>query len=138
MIGFSTIVPKASVFVPVLEQTFVAAILSWVDWALYRASRDSRTSRADAVLLDLIFGLLTVAVVVICFSVFLRLWQELWYWLLRSVTQNYLDASGNSLAPHDLGEWRVKTVISGLHRKRRRRFTNPSPRLVYRIMPPTS
>jgi hypothetical protein len=33
------------------------------------------------------------------------------------------------------GERRVKAVISGRHRKRRRAWTNPSPRLVYWIMP---
>jgi hypothetical protein len=51
-----------------------STMLSWIDLALYRASRDPRTSKADAVLLDLIFGLLTVSVVVIWFGVFLKLW----------------------------------------------------------------
>ena len=37
-----------------------------------------------------------------------------------------------------VGERRVMTVISGRHRKRRRAWTNPSPRLVYWIMPLTS
>ena len=49
--------------------------------------------------------------------------------------------SSRSLAPATYsppGERRVKTVISGRHRKRSRRCTNPSPRLVYRIMPATS
>ena len=33
--------------------------------------------------------------------------------------------------PSRAGERRVKAVISGRHRKRRRALTNPSPRLVY-------
>ncbi len=74
MIGFSTIAPEASALVPVLTHTFVATVLSWVDFVLYKASRDPRTSKADAVVLDLVFGLLTVAVVIVWFGVFLRLW----------------------------------------------------------------
>ena len=74
MIWFSTIVPEASALVAAAAQTFVAAVLSWVDFVLYRASRNPRTSKADAVVLDLVFGLLTVVVVVIWFGAFLRLW----------------------------------------------------------------
>ena len=71
---FPAIMQEASVLLPVLAQAFVATTLSWIDLVLYKASRDPRTSKADAVLLDLIFGLLTVSVVVIWFGVFLRLW----------------------------------------------------------------
>ena len=49
----------------VLAQTFVVVVLAWIGHALHKASRDPKTPRGDAVLLDLGFGLGTVVILVL-------------------------------------------------------------------------
>ena len=50
---------------PVLAKTFAAVLLTWMGVALYRAARNPRTTRGDAVLLDLGLGLVTVTAAVL-------------------------------------------------------------------------
>ena len=51
-----------------LAQVVVVAVLAWIGYALYAASRDPKTSRGDAVLLDLGLGLNAVTVLVLTLS----------------------------------------------------------------------
>ena len=51
-----------------LAQDVVVAVLVRIGYALHKASRDPKTSRGDAVLLDLGFGLNAVAVLVLTLS----------------------------------------------------------------------
>ncbi|MDP9455614.1 MAG: hypothetical protein CYG60_07405 [Actinobacteria bacterium] len=48
-----------------LAQVFVVAVLAWIGHALLKASRDPKTPRGDAVLLDLGLGLGAVAILVL-------------------------------------------------------------------------
>ena len=50
---------------PVLADILVAVLLSWIDLILYNTSQNAATHKADAMLLELGFGLLTVAVLVL-------------------------------------------------------------------------
>lgn len=45
-------------------------LLSWIDLTLYKTSQNAATHKADAVLLELGFGLLTVAVMVLWIGIF--------------------------------------------------------------------
>lgn len=56
-----------------LAHLLVAAVLAWIGYALYKASRDPRTHRGDAVLLDLGLGLDAVVVVVLTLNASLRI-----------------------------------------------------------------
>ena len=53
-------------------QLVAAAVLAWIGYALHKASRDPKTRRGDAVLLDLGLGLDAVAVVVLVLNVSMR------------------------------------------------------------------
>jgi hypothetical protein len=70
MNGLSAIISEASAFVPVLADILVAVLLSWIDLNLYKTSQSTATHKADAVLLELGFGLLTVAVMVLWIGIF--------------------------------------------------------------------
>ena len=59
------IIPGVSAFVPMLGDVLVAVLLSWIDLILYHTSQNAATHKADAMLLELGFGLLTVAVLVL-------------------------------------------------------------------------
>ncbi len=73
MNGVSTVIPGASEFVPVLANILVAVLLSWIDLTLYKTSQNATTHKADAVLLELGFGLLTVAVLVLWLDTLLEI-----------------------------------------------------------------
>jgi hypothetical protein len=73
MNSVSTIIPGVSAFVPVLGDILVAVLLSWIDLTLYKTSQNAATHKADAVLLELGFGLLTVAVLVLWLGIFLEI-----------------------------------------------------------------
>lgn len=63
MNGFSApIIPIIFASVPVVADILVAVLLSWIALTLYKTSRNTATQKADAILLELGFGLLTVAV----------------------------------------------------------------------------
>jgi hypothetical protein len=70
MNGLSTILSEASEFVPVLADILIAMLLSWIDLTLHKTSQSAATHKADAVLLDLGVGLLTVAVLVLWLDIF--------------------------------------------------------------------
>lgn len=70
MNGLSAIISETSAFVPVLADILVAVLLSWIDLTLYETSQSAATHKADAVLLELGFGLLTVAVMVLWIGIF--------------------------------------------------------------------
>jgi hypothetical protein len=73
MNGVSTIKLGDSAFVPVLANILVAVLLSWIDLTLYKTSQKAAAHKADAVLLELGFGLLTVAVLVLWLDTFLEI-----------------------------------------------------------------
>jgi hypothetical protein len=64
MNGLSAIIPGISASVPVLADILVAVLLSWIDLTLYKTSQNTAIHKADAMMLELGFGLLTVAVMV--------------------------------------------------------------------------
>jgi hypothetical protein len=70
MNGLSAIISEPSAFVPVLADILAAVLLSWIDLTLYKTSQNTATHKADAVLLELGFGLLTVAVMVLWIGIF--------------------------------------------------------------------
>ena len=57
----------------VLAQVFVIAVLVWIGHALHKASRDPKTPRGDAVLLDLGFGLGTVLILVLVINTSMKM-----------------------------------------------------------------
>jgi hypothetical protein len=59
--------------VPVLADILVAVLLSWIDLTLYRTSQNAATHKADAMLLELGFGLLTIAVMVLWLGIVLEI-----------------------------------------------------------------
>jgi hypothetical protein len=73
MNGFSALIPGISASVPVLADVLVAVLLSWIDLTLYRTSQNTATHKADAMLLELGFGLLTIAVVVLWLGIVLEI-----------------------------------------------------------------
>ena len=73
MNGFSAIIPGIFASVPVLADILVAVLLSWIDLTLYRTSQNAATHKADAMLLELGFGLLTVVVMVLWFGLVLEI-----------------------------------------------------------------
>jgi hypothetical protein len=73
MNGFSALIPGISASVPVLAEILVAVLLSWIDLTLYRTSQNAATHKADAMLLELGFGLLTVVVMVLWFGIVLEI-----------------------------------------------------------------
>ena len=58
---------------PVLAEILVAVLLSWIDLTLYRTSQNAATHKADATLLELGFGLLTIAVMVLWLGIVLEI-----------------------------------------------------------------
>jgi hypothetical protein len=64
MNGLSAIIAGISASVPVLADILVAVLLSWIDLTLYKTSQNTAIHKADAMMLELGFGLLTVAVMV--------------------------------------------------------------------------
>ena len=72
MNGFSVLIPGLSASVPVLAEILVAVLLSWIDLTLYRTSQNAATHKADAMLLELGFGLLTIAVMVLWLGIVLE------------------------------------------------------------------
>jgi hypothetical protein len=74
MNGFSAaITPGISASVSVLADILVAVLLSWIDLTLYKTSQNSATHKADATLLELSFGLLTIAVMVLWLGIVLEI-----------------------------------------------------------------
>ena len=73
MNGFSALIPGISASMPVLADILVAVLLSWIDLTLYRTSQNAATHKADAMLLELGFGLLTVVVMVLWFGLVLEI-----------------------------------------------------------------
>jgi hypothetical protein len=73
MNGFSVIIPGISASVPVLADILVAVLLSWIDLTLYETSQNAATHKANAMLLELGFGLLTVAVMVLWIGIVLEI-----------------------------------------------------------------
>jgi hypothetical protein len=73
MNGFSAIIPGISASVPVPADILVAVLLSWIDLTLYKTSQNAATHKADAMLLELGFGLLTVAVMVLWLDIVLEI-----------------------------------------------------------------
>ena len=74
MNGFTAaITPGISASMPVLADILVAVLLSWIDVTLYRTSQNAATHKADAMLLELGFGLLTVVVMVLWFGLVLEI-----------------------------------------------------------------
>ena len=61
---------------PVLANILVAVPLSWIDLTLYKTSQNAATHKADAMLLELGFGLLAVAVMVLWLGIVL----EIFFW----------------------------------------------------------
>ena len=57
----------------VLAQIFVVVVLAWIGHALHKASRDPKTPRGDAVLLDLGFGLGTVVILVLVLNTSMKM-----------------------------------------------------------------
>jgi hypothetical protein len=55
-----------------LAQLLAAVVLTWIGYELYKASRDPRTHRGDAVLLELGLGLDAVMVFVQALSALMR------------------------------------------------------------------
>ncbi len=72
MNGISAITPGISASVPVLADILVAVLLSWIDLTLYKTSQNAATHKANAMLLELGFGLLTVAVMVLWLGIVLE------------------------------------------------------------------
>ena len=72
MNGFSALIPGISASMPVLADILVAVLLSWIDLTLYRTSQNDATHKADAMLLELGFGLLTIAVMVLWLGIVLE------------------------------------------------------------------
>lgn len=58
-----------------LAQVVLVVVLGWIVYALYKASRDPRTDRGDAVLLDLSLGLSAVTVLVLVLNALMRLFS---------------------------------------------------------------
>ena len=56
-----------------LAQVVVVAVLGWIGYALYEASRNPGTDRSDAVLLDLGLGLDAVTVLVLVLNASMKL-----------------------------------------------------------------
>jgi hypothetical protein len=73
MNGFSVLIPGLSASVPVLAEILVAVLLSWIDLTLYRTSQNAATHKADAMLLELGFGLLTIAVMILWLGIVLEI-----------------------------------------------------------------
>jgi hypothetical protein len=73
MNGSSANIPGISASVPVLADILVAVLLSWIDLTLYKTSKNAATHKADAMLLELGFGLLTVAVMVLWLGIVLEI-----------------------------------------------------------------
>lgn len=73
MNGSSPIIPGISASVPVLADILVAVLVSWIDLTLYKISQNTATHKANAVLLELGFGLLTVAVMVLWLGIVLEI-----------------------------------------------------------------
>jgi hypothetical protein len=74
MNGFTAaITPGISASMPVLADILVAVLLSWIDLTLYRTSQNAATHKADAMLLELGFGLLTIAVMVLWLGIVLEI-----------------------------------------------------------------
>ena len=73
MNGFSALISGISASVPVLADILVAVLLSWIDLILYRTSQNAATHKADAMLLELGFGLLTIAVMVLWLGIVLEI-----------------------------------------------------------------
>jgi hypothetical protein len=73
MNDFSAIISGISASVPVLADILVAVLLSWIDLTLYETSQNAATHKADAMLLELGFGLLTVVVMVLWFGLVLEI-----------------------------------------------------------------
>jgi hypothetical protein len=73
MNGFSVIIPRVSAFVPMMGDILVAVLLSWIALILYKTSQNAAMHKADAVLLELDFDLLTVAVLVLWLGIFLEI-----------------------------------------------------------------
>jgi hypothetical protein len=63
------LVPNIPAAVVTAAELLVAAVLSWIGLTIYKASRNSKTTPADGVILDLGLGLVTVAAAVLWFSV---------------------------------------------------------------------
>jgi hypothetical protein len=72
MNGFSAIIPGISASVPALADIPVAVLLSWIDQTLYNTSQYAATHKPNAMLLELGFGLLTVAVMVLRLGIVLE------------------------------------------------------------------
>jgi hypothetical protein len=73
MNGFSAIILRISASAPVLAHILVAVLLSWIDLTLYKTSQNAATHKADAMLLELGFGLLAVAVIVLWLGIVLEI-----------------------------------------------------------------
>ena len=73
MNGFSAIILRISASVPVLADILVAVLLSWIDLTLYRTSQNAATHKADAMLLELGFGILTIAAMVLWLGIVLEI-----------------------------------------------------------------
>ena len=73
MNGFSALISGISASVPVLADILVAVLLSCIDLTLYRTSQNAATHKADAMLLELGFGLLTIAVMVLWLGIVLEI-----------------------------------------------------------------
>jgi hypothetical protein len=73
MNGSSANIPGISASVPVLADILVAVLLSWIDLTLYKTSQNAATHKADAMLLELGFGPLTVAVMVLWLGIVLEI-----------------------------------------------------------------
>ena len=56
-----------------LADILVAVLLSWIDLTLYRTSQNAATHKADAMLLELGFGLLTIGVMVLWLGIVLEI-----------------------------------------------------------------
>ena len=57
----------------ILAQIFVVVVLAWIGHAIHKASRDPRTARGDAVLLDLGFGLGAVMILVLVLNASMKM-----------------------------------------------------------------
>ena len=73
MNDFSAIISGISASAPVLADILVAVLLSWIDLTLYRTSQNAATHKADAMLLELGFGLLAIAVMVLWLGIVLEI-----------------------------------------------------------------
>lgn len=59
-----------------LAEALIAVLLSFIAVELYRASRNNKLSKGDAILVDLFLGLSTTTAAVFWFCLYLRVfWQ---------------------------------------------------------------